>query len=131
MVVAGRWIATSSSPAGRPAAPPASRSSPRRHPPSLACWIEHPTSTGAWPLQRQSCASTTSCSWRPPRIAGRGDGPRCSGQIGRVEGIAARLEGFAYNSSYDRLHLMTDAERRPRDEAAVLLGGTVSEAQAR
>lgn len=52
-------------------------------------------------------------------------------QIGRVEGIAARLEGFAYNSSYDRLHLMTDAERRASDEAAVLLGGTVSEAQAR
>jgi Family of unknown function (DUF6062) len=52
-------------------------------------------------------------------------------QVARIEDIAARLEGFAYNSSYDRLHLMTDAERRASDEAAALLGGTVAEAQSR
>lgn len=52
-------------------------------------------------------------------------------QVARIEDIAARLEGFAYNSSYDRLHLMTDAERRASDDAAALLGGTVTETQPR
>jgi hypothetical protein len=52
-------------------------------------------------------------------------------QMARIEDIAVRLEGFAYNSSYDRLHLMTDAERRASDDAATLLGGTVTEAQPR
>ena len=44
-------------------------------------------------------------------------------QLERIEELAARLEAFAHHSSYDRRHLMTDAERSASGEAAAFLGG--------
>jgi uncharacterized protein DUF6062 len=43
-------------------------------------------------------------------------------QVARIRDLAERLESFAHHSSYDRLHLLTDDERRASDEVATLLG---------
>jgi Family of unknown function (DUF6062) len=44
-------------------------------------------------------------------------------QIDRLRDLRDRLDGYAYTSSHDRVHLQTDAQRRAPDEAAQLLGG--------
>jgi hypothetical protein len=44
-------------------------------------------------------------------------------QLARVSALARRLDAFAYHSSHDRRHLMSDEERSAADEAARFLGG--------
>jgi hypothetical protein len=44
-------------------------------------------------------------------------------QLERVERLIARIDSFAHNSSHDRRHHLTDAERGAVDEAAAFLGG--------
>lgn len=59
-------------------------------------------------------------------IAG-GDGPAMAAvadaQIRRLDGLQARLEGYAHHSAQDRRHLLTEGERSAADEAARVLGG--------
>ena len=62
-------------------------------------------------------AGAANPSWRP--VEDR--------QRARVTELRERLRLFAYHSSHDRRHLVTDEERRSADEAARLLGGTPPE----
>jgi hypothetical protein len=45
-------------------------------------------------------------------------------QRARLHDVADRLDAFAHHSSFDRRHLMTDAERASADDAALILGGS-------
>jgi hypothetical protein len=49
-------------------------------------------------------------------------------QRARIAELRERLRLYAYHSSHDRRHLLTEEERRSADEAARLLGGTPPEA---
>jgi hypothetical protein len=49
--------------------------------------------------------------------------PIAERQVGRMQDLRHRLDGFVDHSSHDRRHLMTDHEVRATDEAADLLGG--------
>jgi hypothetical protein len=49
--------------------------------------------------------------------------PIAERQVGRIQDLRHRLDGFVDHSSHDRRHLMTDHEVRATDEAADLLGG--------
>ncbi len=49
--------------------------------------------------------------------------PIAERQVGRIQDLRHRLDGFVDHSSHDRRHLMTDREVRATDEAADLLGG--------
>jgi hypothetical protein len=50
--------------------------------------------------------------------------PVATAQLERLGELADRLEGFAHHSSFDRRHLMTDAERAASDDGVRFLGGT-------
>jgi hypothetical protein len=43
--------------------------------------------------------------------------------LARFEDLRRRLEGYAYHSSHDRRHLLTDEERSAADDATRALGG--------
>ena len=49
--------------------------------------------------------------------------PIAEHHLDRLEGLRARLAGYADHSAQDRRHLMTDEERTAADEAARLLAG--------
>lgn len=49
--------------------------------------------------------------------------PIARAQQARFAALRAQLESYAYHSSHDRRHLMTDDERAAADEAARALGG--------
>jgi hypothetical protein len=49
--------------------------------------------------------------------------PVAEQQVGRVQDLRHRLDGFVDHSSHDRRHLLTDFEAHATDEAAALLGG--------
>lgn len=60
-------------------------------------------------------------------LATAGDAPAMAPiaeqQLARLDDLARRLDGYAYHSSQDRRHLLTDDERAAADEAARVLGG--------
>jgi hypothetical protein len=49
--------------------------------------------------------------------------PIAEHHLDRLDGLRARLEGYAHHSAQDRRHLLTDEERAAADEAAKLLAG--------
>ncbi len=53
----------------------------------------------------------------------RGFEPVAESQLARFADLRRRLDGYAYHSSHDRRHLLTDEERTAADEATDALGG--------
>ena len=56
---------------------------------------------------------------RPFSKSASEDEPVARRQVERFEDLRRRLDGYAHNSSHDRIQLMTDEERTAADEARI------------